>query len=343
MAITRVKTWAAEILTFNDLNAEFDNILNNALSLISPLTGNLAAGSNDITGLDELALDDAVATSSAVGRLRRNGNAIHWHDQTGGVALQTIVGGHLFGLTLSNNGVDATNDIDIAVGTAVDSTEALTMRLTSALTKQLDAVWAVGTNAGMLDTGAVANTTYHIFVITRVDTGVVDILASTSATAPSMPASYTLFRRIGSILRVAGAIVLFTQDGDYFRRSTSILDVSAANPGTAAVTRTLSVPIGINIYAMFNGGTANSGAAGNAVYYFSDLASTDAAVSLTVAPLGQGPLVQTAANAVGFAFGTFSIRTNTSAQIRSRLLFSDASVTLYMATLGWIDRRNQDA
>ena len=34
-----------------DLNAEFNNILNNALSLISPLTGDLAAGGNKITGL----------------------------------------------------------------------------------------------------------------------------------------------------------------------------------------------------------------------------------------------------------------------------------------------------
>jgi len=42
MAISRVKTWiAGEILTASDLNAEFNNIINNALSLISPLTANL--------------------------------------------------------------------------------------------------------------------------------------------------------------------------------------------------------------------------------------------------------------------------------------------------------------
>lgn len=51
MAISRVKNWVAEILTFTDLNAEFNNVLNNALSLISPLTANLAAGSFKITGL----------------------------------------------------------------------------------------------------------------------------------------------------------------------------------------------------------------------------------------------------------------------------------------------------
>lgn len=41
MAISRVKTWGEELLDNDDLNAEFNNILNNARSLISPLTGAL--------------------------------------------------------------------------------------------------------------------------------------------------------------------------------------------------------------------------------------------------------------------------------------------------------------
>jgi len=42
MALSRVKTWSsAEVLAASDLNAEFNSILNNALSLISPLTGTL--------------------------------------------------------------------------------------------------------------------------------------------------------------------------------------------------------------------------------------------------------------------------------------------------------------
>lgn len=45
MAITRIKTWiTGEVLTAGDLNSEFDNYINNALSLISPLTGNLDFG-----------------------------------------------------------------------------------------------------------------------------------------------------------------------------------------------------------------------------------------------------------------------------------------------------------
>lgn len=45
MAITRVKTFiTGEVLTASDLNSELDNPINNALSLISPLTGNLDFG-----------------------------------------------------------------------------------------------------------------------------------------------------------------------------------------------------------------------------------------------------------------------------------------------------------
>lgn len=41
MALSRVKVWGNEILTAADLNAEFNNIINNASSLVSPLSGSL--------------------------------------------------------------------------------------------------------------------------------------------------------------------------------------------------------------------------------------------------------------------------------------------------------------
>ena len=52
MAISRVKTWlAAEVLYAADLNAEFDNILNNALPLVSPWTANMDANGFRLIGL----------------------------------------------------------------------------------------------------------------------------------------------------------------------------------------------------------------------------------------------------------------------------------------------------
>ena len=41
MALARLKVWSAEVLAHADLNAEFNNILNNPMSLISPITANL--------------------------------------------------------------------------------------------------------------------------------------------------------------------------------------------------------------------------------------------------------------------------------------------------------------
>jgi hypothetical protein len=52
MAISRVTVWSSnQQLTAAALNAEFNNIINNALSAVSPWTGNMAAGGNLLTGL----------------------------------------------------------------------------------------------------------------------------------------------------------------------------------------------------------------------------------------------------------------------------------------------------
>lgn len=82
----------------------------------------------------------------------------------------------------------------IGAGCRGNDTFVSTMYLASALTKTTS-VWAVGSAAGGLDTGSIAaNTWYYIFLIKRPDTGVVDILFSTSPTAPTMPTDYTLKR-----------------------------------------------------------------------------------------------------------------------------------------------------
>ena len=99
--------------------------------------------------------------------------------------------GFLFGCTLSNAATDLVNDITIAAGKARDATDAVNLILAIGLTKRLDANWAVGDAQGGLDTGSIANTTYHVWLIKRSDTGVVDALFSASATTPTMPANYT--------------------------------------------------------------------------------------------------------------------------------------------------------
>ena len=113
--------------------------------------------------------------------------------------------GYIFGLSMLKNAGDATNDVDIAVGNAASDTSPYYMMvLSSALTKRIDASWAVGTGNGGLDTGAVGNNTYYLWLIQRSDTGVVDALFSLSSSAPTMPANYDLKRLLGRVIRSAG-------------------------------------------------------------------------------------------------------------------------------------------
>jgi hypothetical protein len=114
--------------------------------------------------------------------------------------------GYSSGLAVTTNVADATNDVDIAVGVAAaDVSPYNLMQLTSALTKRIDSNWVVGTNQGGLDTGAVANSVYYVWLIQRSDTLVTDVLFSLSATAPTMPTSYDRKRLIGSLSRVSAS------------------------------------------------------------------------------------------------------------------------------------------
>jgi hypothetical protein len=242
--------------------------------------------------------------------------------------------GQIYGLTLSNNVSDATNDIDIDVGEAA-STEAapVLMVLASSLTKRLDASWSVGTNQGGLDTGSIANTTYHLWLIRRSDTGVVDALFSASATAPTMPTNYDQKRLIGSIIRASGAILPFVQSGESFELKTPIRDVNASSTGTSAVLRTLSVPTGRVLEALFN---VRLDSAGGEAVYISNPAVND------LGPSSSAPL----STLGGSTSASITIKSrcfvNTSAQVRSRMAVGGATETLSIATLGWVDRRGRD-
>lgn len=111
--------------------------------------------------------------------------------------------GYYSGLGLSTNATDSANDVDIAVGSAAaDTSPYALMQLGNALTKRIDANWAVGNNQGGLDTGSVsAAATYYIWLIQRSDTLVKDALFSLSATAPTMPSNYDRKTLIGYLIR----------------------------------------------------------------------------------------------------------------------------------------------
>jgi hypothetical protein len=153
--------------------------------------------------------------------------------------------GLVVGLETSNDTVDADHDIDITTGRARDDADSDTMILATAITKQIDAAWAVGTNAGGLDTGTVAaDTWYYMWLIKRSDTSVVDVLFSTSSSAPTMPTNYDLKKLISVVRTDASAnIVKYYQDENWFKwqAQRNVLNAGTATTETA-VTISSAVP-----------------------------------------------------------------------------------------------------
>jgi hypothetical protein len=248
-----------------------------------------------------------------------------------GTAINRMMRGYIAGLTMSTAGASAT--MTIAVGEAADSVNAALMSLAASINKTTSA-WAVGSGNGGLDTGVIANNTgYHFYLIRRTDTGVIDVIFSTSAASPTLPANYTQYRRIGwGKTNGSGQWTKFVQVGNHFQWDNPVLDIDAVIGATGA-NSTVSVPSGVKVILKCNiyGIDGTAGAPG---VYISDPDIADMAPSLTAAPLVQmtsnGSTSQSNANYA-------ECFTNTSAQIRRRARNSTATIRL--ATLGWVDFR----
>lgn len=240
-----------------------------------------------------------------------------------------LISGLLFGLTISNSVVDATNDIQVDIGVAAsDATPPTLMRLNAALIKQTDAAWAAGNNAGgWLDGASMPNGTGHVFVIygsSGVDVGI------SANLSPTLPAGYNSGkRRIGSIIRVAGALVAFTQRGDHF----DYVNPPTERSSTAAQASTLlplGVPFGVVTQPKIATIQQQSGA-GNVQTLFASAGGQLATYAST-----------TAAGEVDTAVVSGGIFTNTSSQIQFAVQILSGSLSVNtLITRGWIDPRGQ--
>ncbi len=105
-----------------------------------------------------------------------------------------------YGLRLSNDTVDANHDIDISPGAVRNHDNTYDLILTSALDKQFDAAWAVGTDAGGDDgSGLPADGIYYVYVIGDSSTGRVDVIGSQNSSSPALPSGWDKYRLIGCI------------------------------------------------------------------------------------------------------------------------------------------------
>ncbi len=277
-----------------------------------------------------LLLDGSGLGASEVpnGRVLTPGTHMQFTDDGPGNALTinaSMPRGYLAGLKLSNNAGDPTNDIDIAAGACRAADNTTDLFLASALTKQLDADWAAGTNAGMR-VGALANGTWHVYLFQR-SGGAYDITAEQTLT-PVLADGGTKYRRIGSILREGGVIVAFTQYGDEFWRTTPIADLNTTAPATTVQTLALSVPDLITVWALMRWRVSSA-----TLVYVKPTTSADAV------PSGAGAPGVSAGNVAG-AVSVLRIPTNTSRQINYRA--SATTGTIMAITDGWLDRRGRD-
>src|SRR3990167_1257168 len=258
--------------------------------------------------------------------------------------VKTYVGfpqGHIFGLILSNAAVDTTNDINVTAGKARNSTDTTDITLASAIVKQIDAAWAVGTNAGGMNTGAVANGTwYEVHLIRRSDTGVVDVMFTTTANRSRLPTSYDSQRQIGWVRRGTATNLQFTQIDDYFTLAVAVNDAAAITAATTATAITLTVPP--STIALFR--ACNSGNSSNisvtTVFYGAGVSALTPGTAGGVASLYNAFIDDTTdGNRWARGVGQFAMRVSSSSQITHDSDFAQG--TFDISTLGWTDTRGR--
>jgi hypothetical protein len=254
--------------------------------------------------------------------------------------------GYIDGLILSN-GTDATNDINISAGKCRDSTDAVDIVIATALGKQLDANWAAGgttgTPAGGRNSAAgITDASYHVWAVRTAASSAGDVYFHTSTTAATVltalqaetgGASYVYARLIGSIVRASGAIILFTQTGNYVRFKTPTMDANTTTLTSASVSFALaSIPTGISMPVRLNALCSHATAA---IVYVRNPDDTDTAVTNNAAPLAN---ISSPGSAVGIILDVIC---NTSAEVAARS--NVASTTLRLAPIGFFHPRGTNA
>jgi len=240
--------------------------------------------------------------------------------------------GHLYGLTVSMSAVDASNDLVVGVGEATtdDVSDPVLLKLDTAITKQLDATWELGSDRGGLDTGTAADGPYHVYLIGRSDTAVVDVLFSASASSPVLPANYDRKRRIASFMRNAGVIRPFRQDNDQF----ILHDNWTASDSTTPVTDVLlnlPLPTGIHLTPLLTC-EIKLISNGDAFYAVGDGDMDHADVII-------GRVINVAAYNIAQSERRM---TNLAGQIRYTLVLNAGAIeTLHINLSGWVDARGR--
>lgn len=254
----------------------------------------------------------------------------------------------IYKMELSNNSTDSEHDIDISTGSCLDSTLTNSMSFASTFTKQIDASWTAGSGSGGLFSGTVAaDTTYHVFAIYKDSDGTTDAGFDTSVTAANIPAGYTTYRRLGSIITDSSGNIeqfIHTWQDKTFIWSTRKLTLQTWQVPTTATLVAMDVPTGINVRPL---GIFTGGASVSEIPVIYDIWNYDAVEqsitsSRILTSLFDGVASSGLNNGVDhtpYYFDGSRIKTNINGEVYFKRLGTYASSSNYstLQTWGWVD------
>ncbi|RYF46681.1 MAG: hypothetical protein EOO39_49420 [Cytophagaceae bacterium] len=251
--------------------------------------------------------------------------------QTTAASAGSLPDNYLTGAITLNSASDLNFSIDIQPGSAKSSSNNADIKLTTTLTKSINAPWSAGTGQGGRDTGAFSAGSWHVYLIKNTSTNVVDATFSLSPTSPALPSGFTEFRRIASLMTTGSGFRAYIQNGDDFIFKASAQDyyISGASLGTNFLAY-VGVPTGIKLKVTVQGYSQYLGSL--------DISSGDAD--------GHDP--SSSNNVIGspgtnaFTGSIGGVWTNTSGQIRVRSYGSQsAGAMLSFATKSYSDLRGK--
>lgn len=265
-------------------------------------------------------------------------------------SLSRLPRGSIDGLKLANNASDSNHDIDISAGCARDHCDQLDLVSNSTIVKQLDAVWAAGTNVGGRFTASLTGDTwYHLFAIYK-DTGrSVDFGFDTSFQAANRPAGYTAYRLLGSVLTDGSSNIkqfVHTTCGgiDFFRWLTPPLDIDDSTVSSSGESKILSVPSGRRVVAVLDVRVDCPALSDNdeQAYFYNDevTASAASASAAPLASLGFEHTTNTNGAETRAAQGQVLAVTTTASTVK---VATRNGFGVRAATIGWLDDRGRNA
>ena len=201
MSLSRIKTWIEEVLTPDDLNAEFNNILNNPVSLISPLTGALDLDGQTIT------VDAAAATTFV------SSSSCSWSFMSGAKSGTPATTGSVVNYSAQTFTDSATAGSGTATAYTAFAFQRPTLAATNASVTTTDAATfyipnnvAAGTNETITNSWAIwvdaGNVRFDDDIYWRSGTGFAGILAHNNSAART----YTFPDSDGTVLFTSGAL-----------------------------------------------------------------------------------------------------------------------------------------